>query len=338
MKRFLWMAAIVFAGITVMLDVHSVGIDFQTFYAVGSLNQPYSQQAQDQAVPYTGGRLYYFHPPQELLFYRPLSRLPEYPAFLIWTTLMLACIVASVWLLRREYDTPLVAYLALPFVMASLAVGQDSPIILLLSVLAFMAFKREQDFVAGLILAGILIKPQFTVPLILVIGIRHWKATAGFALGAVLFALQAVWMVGVQGIREMLALGRIESGYELLVRNSNLHGLIGDHTAIVIPLSIALVVWGAQLKSARTHLFCVGILITQLVSYHGHICDMLPLMIPIAVFGSLWLVAVFAALFPLMVPIHPQPYCLFVLPAVLMLFTSQLHPSTEPLLSPSGSR
>jgi hypothetical protein len=331
----LWVLAILMTSF-ILLGISKIGIDFKTFYGVARLQGQhqdiYSQVLQASTVSVDKyGTWYYFHPPQELLIFRPLTHFPIRWAFFIWCLVDAAIILGSALLLHRIYpDFPIIAALALPFPLAVMLMGQDSALILAGTVLAFACFIRKQDFAAGLMLSLCLIKPQFAVPIVAMLAFRYWRVLAGFAVGSVIFAAGSVWMVGIQGLREMAALGKMEGAYEMMNQNTNLNGLIylvaGHQTILVIALSAALVTWAALLKIERDKAFAVAVVVGQLVCFHGHLCDMLLLLIPIACFWkdarTPWVVTAFTVVFLSTFTITLPPFQLLALPLIALLWVA----------------
>jgi hypothetical protein len=328
--------SIILVAIT-LIATRKPGIDFRTFYAVASLQAQhidiYSQSLQRAVVSVDKGGevLYYFHPPQELLIFRPLLRLRIELAFIVWCLLGASLIVGSAFLLRRLYpDFPIAAALALPFPMALIMTGQDSAIILAASALAFWCFIRKQDFAAGLILSIALIKPQFAVPLVAVLAFRYWRVATGFAIGAVVFLAESIAMVGIHGLREMFALGKLGDYYEPINQNTNLRGIVylisGDHATIVVGVSLLLVVVAAFVSTDRDRAFSLAVVVCQLVTYHGHTCDLLPLLIPIAVLWRdarmFWITIAFTVLFFAATLFHPAPFQILAVPLVALLWVA----------------
>lgn len=332
--------AILLSSIT-LIAVPKTGIDFKTFYGVAKLQAQhqdiYSQELQKAVVSVDEyGTWYYFHPPQELLIFRPLAYLPMRWAFFVWCLIDTAILVGSAFLLHRRYpDFPVVAALAVPFPLTLYIMGQDSSLILAGTVAAFLFFVRGNDMATGLILGAMLIKPQFAVPIVAVLCVRRWKVAAWFAIGSALFCLLSVWMVGVQGLREMVALGKLEDAYEMLNQNTNLRGLVyavaGRQTALVLILSAVMVIWAALLKMERDKAFAVAVIVCQLVSFHGHMCDMLPLLVPMAVFWgeakTFWITLAFGACFGLALALGGPQLELLAVPLVYwtgLLWSSNL--------------
>jgi len=164
--------------------------------------------------------------------------------------------------------------------------GQDLGILTLLVALVFDRFLRERDLQAGAILALGLFKFPLIVPLVAILAFRHWRVLIGFIVVSVPLLLGSALVVGKLGMQDYLALTRGTDAKEAAGILINLRGMVavlfGPHTAVVIVLSVALVALGASIKAARIPMFCLALVVTQLVSWHAHLYDALILLIPMA--------------------------------------------------------
>ncbi len=197
--------------------------DFSIFYTAGTIvRQGLAGRLYDTALQFTiqrqfasqvfirQGALPYNHPPFEALIFAPLARLSYPTAYVVWdlgNLLMLAVLP----LLLRPY-VPLLrgksivfwwlASLAFFPVFAALLQGQDSIPLLLLFSLAYIAFRKNQQFAAGCWLGLGLFRFHLVLPLMLILLLhRKGKALTGFLLVAVVLGLISV---GVVGWREAL--------------------------------------------------------------------------------------------------------------------------------------
>ena len=185
------------------------GTDFPDFYcAARMLAEGHGRQLYDAAVQrqyqarYAGrvGTLY-IHPPFEAVLYVAVAWLPLRRAYLLWSLLSLAFLVAGVRRLANEallpWDWRLGLAASLTFVPALLCFvqGQDSLLLLLLVVLAFTALRRGRAFAAGCWLGLGLFKFQLVLPLLLVLVlIRGRSSRTGLAKG---FGLVALALAGL---------------------------------------------------------------------------------------------------------------------------------------------
>jgi len=107
------------------------------------------------------------NPPYALFLALPLGFLNPPAGLVLWTLMIVGCIVASVQVLRRIYGGQLPrghfhAYLFAPS-LACMTLGQTSPVILL-GVAGFLKWYRQRPFSAGLCLVLIAIKPHLLLP------------------------------------------------------------------------------------------------------------------------------------------------------------------------------
>ena len=194
--------------------------DFVIFYSAGTMirgghaAQLYDPQAQWEmqrkfAPNVTARRaaLPYNHPPFEALFFAPLTRLDFFSAYVVWTLLNLALLAATLrvmWIGWGPTDVlawPLALLGAAGFFPAAMTVvqGQDSVLLLFLSVLGVAALSRGEDVAAGTILALGLFKFHLMLPLALVLAVRRPRLLAGFVPSALLLAATSVATVGWSG-------------------------------------------------------------------------------------------------------------------------------------------
>jgi hypothetical protein len=128
-------------------------------------------------------------PPFVALFYVPWALLPQPIAFVAWTALCLACLVATLLLMRRcawrtgaRWPSSFLISLSFYPVLEALAAGTNALLSPLIFAGAYLALKRERDTVAGAVLGLQLYRPQLLLaPLLLLVFKRRWRALAGFA-------------------------------------------------------------------------------------------------------------------------------------------------------------
>jgi hypothetical protein len=184
-------------------------MDFLVYYSSGKMinagqgNWLYDSTAQNTWYhALTGVRLpasYLPYPPFFTLISWPLTFLPVNFAYLLWSVFSIAVATAGLFCLAKGY--PRWHYLAFwAGLMASvptwrcLILGQTSLLFLGLVSFFVVAIRQRRDILAGVILAILSLKPQFSIYLfVLALAMRKWKILLSFALGlAVLFALSSV--------------------------------------------------------------------------------------------------------------------------------------------------
>jgi hypothetical protein len=152
---------------------------------------------------------YNAHPPASVLLALPFALLPYRPAFLTWSVLSAACLVASLLMVLRNrrgqpIDLPLLA--AITLVMTSSVLvqqtiqGQLNLVLLVLITGAWLADRKDASAISGVLIgiaAAIKLFPAFLV--LYYLAQRKWRAVWGVAvaflavngLGCLLFGVQA---------------------------------------------------------------------------------------------------------------------------------------------------
>ncbi len=177
--------------------------DFLQFYisarliTQGRSSQLFEQQVADQemyaiAREPTRVQLPTVYGPQVGLLFTPLARLSFPAAARIWMALSLLAVAAYLYLLwrsctalRSHARTVAICALAFPPLFHFFVRGQISALLLLCFSAAFLAFRADRDWLAGMALGCLVFKPQFLVaiPLVLLLA-QAWKAFAGLAIAA----------------------------------------------------------------------------------------------------------------------------------------------------------
>lgn len=149
----------------------------------------------------------FFNPPLAAALLVPLTWLPAPVAIGIFVGIGFAALVLSLLVLVRGLGAPaLAAWLGVASLPAALglAQGQWDPLLLLALVGAIWALERK-PLVAGLLLSALLLKPQliWLVPMALM-AMRRWRALGGLALGAGLWVVTTLVLVGPAGALDWL--------------------------------------------------------------------------------------------------------------------------------------
>jgi hypothetical protein len=177
--------------------------DFLQFYISARLigegrnAQLYDQHVADQEMRALVGETRVHLPtvygPQVGLLFVSLAQLSFPAAARIWVALSLAAIAACLYLiwrscssLRSHVQTVVLCALAFPPLFHFFVRGQISALVLVCFSTAFLAFRADRDWLAGIALGFLAFKPQFLVALPLIFLLSHaWKAFAGLAVAAV---------------------------------------------------------------------------------------------------------------------------------------------------------
>jgi Glycosyltransferase family 87 len=153
------------------------------------------------------------HLPYEIVIFVPFTYLQFGTAYVLWILLNVGLLAGIVMLMsdvgpRRGSLSPnLLAVLAFFPLWYCLLQGQDSILLAFLFALSFWFWRRDQDYVAGFLLALGLFRPQLVLPFVLV-AFLAWKRkfVCGFVPGAILVLLVSTEIVGPRG---MVEYGRI---------------------------------------------------------------------------------------------------------------------------------
>jgi hypothetical protein len=174
------------------------GPDFLQFYTMGSLASQgratdiYDfeafHRAQVALVPESGPELYPpVYPPHAALVFAPFSTLPYRGALLVWTLITLvayAAIIRSAWRPVAAFvpDKSLVvaAAAAFPPFWYCVLHGQATILVLAAFWSGWRALERGRRLLAGMAFGLLLLKPQFALPLaVVVLACRQWAMLAG---------------------------------------------------------------------------------------------------------------------------------------------------------------
>ncbi len=149
----------------------------------------------------TGTLLPNLYGPQAGLAFVPLTSFSFPVAVRVWVTFSLLLYFTCVWLvwrccpgLHKHGVMVAIAAVAFPPVFHFFVRGQISVLVLACFVVAFLAFRSNHPWLAGVALGLLIFKPQFlvAVPLVLLLA-RAWVSFAGLALTAVA-QLGLTWM------------------------------------------------------------------------------------------------------------------------------------------------
>jgi alpha-1,2-mannosyltransferase len=174
--------------------VYAPGMAAASFIA--SPHMPPAHAAMEAALAPDSVYFAYFYPPVFLLLCAPLAYLTFYPAFFVWVGLTGALLASGLRRLGAGGPFVLATFAYLP-ITENAAVGESA--FLATGLLAWaLAWLTRRPALAGCILAGLAVKPQFLLPigLFLLFG-RRWRALGGLAGGVVLLVGLAAWLFGL---------------------------------------------------------------------------------------------------------------------------------------------
>ena len=191
-----------------------LGGDFPAFYGAarivsdGEITELYDVEAQTDAQadlwgPDDPGVLYFAYPPHVAAVYGPLASLSYPVAYALHTLIMAAFVLAALALakpllpgLAARWWVTIAAVVSFYPMFRAVTAGQNTALTLLLIVITWRLLAADRDVAAGLVLALLLYKPQYAIPLIgLLFLSRRWRVVVGAAIGAgALWALGAIWL------------------------------------------------------------------------------------------------------------------------------------------------
>jgi hypothetical protein len=137
-------------------------------------------------------RLPYLYGPQVAFLVAPLARLLFPVAARIWVALSLLVYAGCIYLvwkpcatLHAQWGVVAVCAIAFPPLFHFLVRGQLSALVLACFTAAYLAFRADRSWLAGIVLGLLVFKPQFliAIPLVLLIG-QAWRAFSGLVIAA----------------------------------------------------------------------------------------------------------------------------------------------------------
>lgn len=191
-NKMLWAVGLgIFVGEAIFLLIYTAGEDFWQHY--------FTAQALIAGVPVEAIQdfwpLQYVYP--YLIFLpwalAPLSLLPPRLALTIWIALLYLAMGVAVYLLamtlphftRSRAAAAALWFAIWPVTFVAVFMGQVSPFILLILVVAYRLGKNGRDLVSGLVLSLGLLKPHLMIGVVGALALRaKWRIILGFTLGS----------------------------------------------------------------------------------------------------------------------------------------------------------
>jgi hypothetical protein len=290
--------------------------DFRQLFTAGYLvrsgqgsdlyNYDLEEQLQNRIVG-PGRALPFDHLAYEAVLFAPFSMLSFSTAYFVFAGFNILLLVAAQRLFR-PYLVPLeplgkfvpdaIFYCFLPMAIA-IILGQDSILLLVLAVLAFIALDKGHDLRSGLLLSLGLFKFQFILPVVLLFFLwRRWRFVFGAAIGGIGVVCLSTWIAGISGMRAfgktMIDMSVGLSGQAQRAKFAtfpsampNLRGFIdtvasphlsaGAVQAGVIVSTLLVILAASRMRPS----FHLAILASVLVSYHGLLHDSALLALPL---------------------------------------------------------
>jgi len=270
--------------------------DFVQFYVGAKLaGTPdlYSRKANLEMVNsilgFTMETVVYTRPPFYAALLKPLSFFPYLTAYALFSLATFASILWFVIRFTKECSAlPLFASLSLPAVMA-LCAGQDTPFLLVGLGVSILLGRRNQDFLAGLILSLCAIKFHLFLflPLLWLVT-KRWRILGGAACGTAVLTALGVLLTGADSIRQYVNVLRDPFINPNASGMPNLHGLIAIlqwpawTELLLVGILLLAFVWMTQKTDNYELLFAASLVCSLLVSYHSGFMDdliLLPVMV-----------------------------------------------------------
>ena len=191
-------------------DTRYSSYDFNVFFDWGTRYR----NGEDIWAPHQKGdvrpgkpRQIYNQPPTFVEAFAPLTRFDQRHVHAIWQVVQLCFLTLALWLLVREIDPPLDPFTVVIFIALALMFqsvrrvffnGQQSPLLLLSMVVAWICARRDRPAAAGLSLAiGTLLKLYPGALAVYFLLRKRWSAvwwTAGFVLAGVVATGIGNWL------------------------------------------------------------------------------------------------------------------------------------------------
>jgi hypothetical protein len=149
-------------------------------------------------TPYPVSDLHSVYPPAVFLVASPLGLLPRLGAIIIWQTVLVAAVVATLWLLGvRDWRCYAVTLVSCPVIIGALW-GNLS--LLLMFACAIVWRFRDRPLANGAAVAGAVVAKLFLAPLWFWLMFTQRRRSAAVCLAAVPFALIVSWAaIGFEG-------------------------------------------------------------------------------------------------------------------------------------------
>jgi hypothetical protein len=236
-----------------------------------------SAAVQRQAVGYSNPRLLFCRPPYYAALMWPLARLPYFPAYLLFETLMLAAAAAFVrmWPATGWRTTLAATCWSLPLA-AAFAIAQDVAALLAAIAGALLLLKRRRDFAAGLIFSLCAIKLHlFLLVPVWILARRLWRFAGGLAVGGAALAVLSLAAAGPGGFRAFVRTASssiVNPGLEVM---PNLNGLFHGNGGLelVAALAVAALVYQAAHRGSQSWALAATLVGGLLTSHHAYVAD-----------------------------------------------------------------
>lgn len=271
--------------------------DFANFYAggklagTGKLYDADAVMAIERANPGRETILPYMRLPFEALLFWPFAQFPYVTGYRLWELFLLACAIvfALHWPAVDRKIVVLACFWSLPL-FDSIALGQDSALMLVIVLGAVLALRSGRQMLCGAILALCAVKIHLFLLLpIWILTQRLWRVVAGILVGgAFLFGLCFV-AGGPAWISSFFAVAFLDSVNPGVAGMPNTFSLSGGSSLLEllldVPVVIAVFLSSRRVEAGRVPEFGLYAAIAGgvLIGHHSYVADSL-LFLP----GCLW--------------------------------------------------
>jgi Glycosyltransferase family 87 len=277
--------------------------DFLNFFTGGSFardgqfQQLYDVEAQElrqhEIQPDNPVFTWFMRPPFGALLFAPFASMPYDTAFRVFLGTQYLGLAVFVWWAFRRFGQRALLWCAIsPVAMFAIGEGQDSVVLLLLALGAFLLLERKRDFASGVLVGLMLIKFHLflLLPLAMLVQ-RRWRMLAGYTAAAALQGVVAlITLGGLGGIMQYVNFLRMmQKSDPHPARQISVFGLALNFPlgiagiAVVIALIAALVVYIAR-RGTDWQWFAAAMVGSMAVPPHVWEYDATALFLP-AMFG-----------------------------------------------------
>jgi hypothetical protein len=254
------------------------------------------------ALPVHTFQPWLIYPPFTALIFAPLAALPFDVARLLWFLLSAVALSFALYLISRiaslspraDLILRVATFISLPLVQ-TLREGQVTVFLLLALLAAYILTLQGRAIPAGLCLAVFTVKPQYAIPIVLVLAIRRYYAVlasfAGwllllFAVPAVLFGPDTVlgYLRDMAGLRNGGPIfNSVSESIYGLAQQTLPRSMVAPVWAAASILVIAYLLWYARRAPSLRVPFALSIVAALLISPHLLLHELVLLLLPAAV-------------------------------------------------------
>jgi alpha-1,2-mannosyltransferase len=226
----------------------------------------------------------YDNPPLGAWLLQPLTYLTPQGALICFLLASLIAAGAAAWLLRgqithdpRRLLIAVLAFASFPAAM-TFAYGQWDAFLALAAAGAYVALRRDRQFLAGVLIAVLLFKPQvvWLVPVVVAVA-GSWRVLLGIVLGGAVWAVSSVAILGLSDtllwLREIspniVARSGLSMPHMLVSFGASSAVVVASSAALAATTAIVLLVARSRLRSlSGQQQLSLGLLASMLAAPH----------------------------------------------------------------------